>query len=356
MKKKKILVWALLISAAVILGGCTIRIGGNKAKVIDGGVWKSSDSGLTWIQVADVPASGGKIASIANVNIRRLAFDPNDYETIYLATEDNGLVYTNDGGATWRQFKQFIGAKIRAIAVDPADKCNLYVLLANQLYKSTDCGRFWHNIYFHQNPEVILTDLLIDYNNSSIVYLTTNAGEVLKSIDSGQTWVATYRLKSGTFLDLVMDSKDSRLVCAASQKNGIYKTTDGGLTWASLGEGLKGYTGSQEYKKLIVDEATANSLILVSKFGMLKSSDGGATWTVVELLPAAKKTTIYAVAVNPKNSDEIYYATRTTLVKSLDGGRTWSSQELPFSRSANQIIINPQNPSVLYIGTFKLTE
>lgn len=356
MNRKKIIISLLLLAVAVVVSGCTIKLGGSKAKLADGGVWKSTDGGSTWQQVVNVPAAGGKVANIAKVDIRRLVFDPSDYETIYLSTEKDGLVYTNDGGASWRQFKQFIGAKIRAVAVDAKDKCNLYALNGNKLYKSTDCGRFWNDIYFHQNPEVFLTDLAVDYNNSSIIYLTTSAGEVLKSVDGGQAWTTSYRLKNGIFLDLVMDNRDSQVVYAASQKSGIFKTINAGASWVGLGEGLKEFSGSQEYKKLVIDKSTASSLILVSKFGMLRTRSGGQTWEVIELLPAAKKTTIYSLAVNPKNSQEIYYATRTTLVKSLDGGKTWSSQELPFSLLANDMIINSKNPSIIYLATFQATE
>ena len=356
MNHKKIIISVFLLLVAVIVSGCTIKIGGGKAKLAEGGVFKSTDSGTTWQQVVNVPASGGKVANIAKVDIRRMIFDPSDYETIYLSTEKDGVVYTNDGGNNWRQFKQFVGAKIRDVAIDPKDKCNLYALNGNKLYKSTDCGRFWNDVYFHQNPEVSLTDILVDYNNSSIIYMTTSAGEVLKSVDGGQAWTTVYRLKNGIFLDLVMDNRDSKIVYAASQKNGIFKTVDSGTTWVSLSEGLKGYSGSQEYKKLVIDGATANSLILISKFGLLRTRSGGTSWEVVELLPAAKKTTIYSLAVNPKNSQEIYYATRTTLVKSLDGGKTWSSQELPFTRVANDIIINSKTPATIYLGTFQATE
>ncbi|MDO8669226.1 MAG: YCF48-related protein [Candidatus Buchananbacteria bacterium] len=356
MRLKKIMFFSFLALTAVLVSGCTIKIGNGKATAVDGGVFKSTDGGQVWAQVASVPSSGGKIASIANVDIRRMVFDPSDYNTIYLSTEKNGVIYTNDSGANWHQFKQFVGAKINAVAIDPNDKCNLYVLYANKIYKSTDCGRFWDDIYVHQNTGVILSDIVVDYVNSSIVYITTNVGEILRSNDGGSNWATVNRVNKGVFLDLVMDAKDSRIVYAATQKSGVYKTTDSGKTWNSLGDGLKAYSGSQEYKGLIISPSVKDGLILISKFGMLRTSDGGANWEVVELLPASKQTTIYSVAVNPKDSSEIYYATRTTLVKSVDSGKTWSSQALPTSRIANRLIINPDNPLTIYLGTSKPSE
>lgn len=356
MKTNRIVIFTFLIMTALLTSGCTIKLGGDKKVTVDGGVWKSIDGSQTWTQVVAVPAVNGKVASIADVDIRRMVFDPSDFETIYLATEKNGVIYTNNSGTTWHQIPQFAGAKIRAVVVDPKDKCNLYVISANKLFKSTDCGRFWDDIYVHQNAEVILTDIIIDYASSNIVYMTNSVGEVLKSIDGGRSWATVNRVSKSVFMDLVMDPSNSQIVYAATQKHGVYKTMDSGLTWVSLGAGLKTYSGSQEYKSLITDPATKDSLILVSKFGMLRTRDGGTTWAIIDLLPATKKTTIYAVAVNPKNSQEIYYATRTTLVKSIDGGKTWSSQALPTARSANQLIIDPSKPVNLYLGTFKVSE
>ena len=356
MKTNRIVIFTFLIMIAIFLSGCTISIGGNKKVAVDGGVWKSTDSSATWSQVVAVPAVSGKVASIANIDVRRMVFDPSDYTTIYLATEKNGVIYTNNSGTTWDQVVQFAGAKIRAVVVDPKDKCNIYVISANKLFKSVDCGRFWNDIYVHQSAEVILTDIIVDYNNSNIVYMANSVGEVLKSTDGGRSWATVNRVNKSVFMDLIIDTNNSQIVYAATQKHGVYKTIDSGNTWVSLGAGLKTYSGSQEYKSLIIDPATKDSLILISKFGMLRTRDGGTTWEIIDLLPATKKTTIYSAAVNPKNSQEIYYATRTTLVKSIDGGKTWSSQALPTSRAANQLIIDPSDPANLYLGTFNITE
>jgi photosystem II stability/assembly factor-like uncharacterized protein len=349
---KKISVVAFLFLATVLLSGCTISFGGGGSQGDDGGVWKSVDSSGTWSHVVNVPVTEGKTASIANVNVRRMVLDPQDYNTIYLSTEKNGVIFTHDAGASWMQVDKFRGTKVRSVAVDPRDKCNLYALSANKMYKSTDCGRFWKDVYFHQNVEVFLTDIIVDHFSSNIVYMTTSAGEVLKSTNAGQTWTTAHRVNNGVFVDLVMDSRDSRIVYAATTKKGIFKTTDSGTTWASLGDGLKAYSNSHQYKSLVMDQATPGNLILVSKFGILRTRDGGSSWEVVDLLPASKQTTIYSMVVNPNNSNEIYYTTRTTLVKSLDGGITWSSQELPSTRPVNAMLINPADPKIVYMGIF----
>ncbi|MEK7167423.1 MAG: lipoprotein [Patescibacteria group bacterium] len=175
----------LLATAAFILAGCSLTAG---PKAADGGIWKSTDTGKTWTHSVAVPVIGGKTASIANTDVRRITFDPQDHNTIYLSTEKNGIVYSYDGGNTWRSFKELNTGKVRAVAVDTKNKCTLYALMDNKLFKSMDCGRFWKNAYYHQNTETVLTDIKVDWYNNSILYLVTSAGEILKSASAGETW------------------------------------------------------------------------------------------------------------------------------------------------------------------------
>jgi hypothetical protein len=63
-----------------------------------------------------------------------------------------------------------------------------------------------------------------------------------------------------------------------------------------------------------------------------------------------KKANIFCLAVDPENSQGIYYATENTFYKSLDGGENWSSKKLPSTRAATALAIDPDDPKVLYLG------
>lgn len=351
MRRSNYLKIILAVASVVLISGCSINLGATQTTT-DGGIWKSVDSGKVWSQNVLVPTTNGKVATIAGAEIRKIIFDPSDASAIYLATEKNGIIYSYDGGSSWQQFKQLKSGKIYSIAVDPKNKCVLYSLSENKLYKSIDCGRNWDVAYYHQNSSVPLTDLVIDFSNPSIIYMVDGVGEIMKSINNGQSWNTVYREQNETlFADIIMDPLNSKIIYGATLTNGIYKSIDGGVTWNSLGEGLKSYSGSSGYRKLIINKATPGGLILISKFGMLRSNDGGNSWNIVELLPAPGATVLYAVAVNPKNSQEIYYTTANTLIKTIDGGKTWSSKKLPFSKVPNFMAVNPIDTNMVYIGT-----
>ena len=340
----------LLLAGLLVLSGCSVT-GSNATSSKDGGIWRSTDAGRTILQTVKVPAVDGKIVTISNVEVANIAIDPSDSQAIYLGTKSNGIIYSYDGGSSWRQFRDLNTGWVNSLVVDPKNKCVLYAAISNKLYKSIDCGRTWQNPYFHQKPEVYLTDMAVSSADTNIVFMGNSEGELLKSANGGQSWKTVLRAKTGNVVDIVIDPNNPAIVYAGTLKDGIYKSTDNGENWQELNEGLKSYSGTHEYKKLIAAPATPDGLIFISKYGLLRSTNGGINWELVNLLPAPKETTIYAVGVNPKNSKEIYYATQNTLVKSVDGGVTWSSSKLPYSRLTSNIVVNPTDTKIIYLGT-----
>jgi photosystem II stability/assembly factor-like uncharacterized protein len=288
---------------------------------------------------------------LATLNIVKVILDPEDPLTLYAASEANGLFYSLDGGNSWQVFSNFNTGHIRDVVVDYHNKCIVYAVTANKLFKTANCGRDWNNVYYHQKNQVILTALDIDSVTSTTLYLGTSEGEILKSIDGGNSWLTIHRLQGDKIIDIIIDPNNSKIIYVGTGRNGILKTKDAGKTWNSLTEGLKPYSGSQNYLQLIYDPATPNGLVYVSKAGLLHTVDGGSTWQSVTLLPSNKTTTILAVAVNPQNSAEFYYTTASTLVKTVDGGIKWSSVKLPYNRYTTGIIISPVNPNIIYLTT-----
>ena len=76
-KNKFIGLAALGLTLVFIVSGCTIKLGGGSATAekVDGGIWKSIDSAETWTQKVDVPLTGGKLASIANIDVAKIALE-----------------------------------------------------------------------------------------------------------------------------------------------------------------------------------------------------------------------------------------------------------------------------------------
>ncbi|MDX1546370.1 MAG: glycosyl hydrolase, partial [Rhodothermales bacterium] len=93
--------------------------------------------------------------------------------------------------------------------------------------------------------------------------------------------------------------------------------------------------------------------------GLWKSESGGIGW--VPIFDDQPVASIGAVAIDPTNPDVIWVGTGegnprnsqtngNGVYKSLDGGATWAHLGLEDSRNIHRILVNPQNPDVVYVG------
>lgn len=347
---KKIYYIFLLLAGTTLMGQGCISFGGGGTKAgIDGGVFKSTDKGENWVQKVAVAAT--KPASINNVNVVTMIFDPQDSRTIYLGTE-NGLFYTLDGAESWFQAGALSSGKVSAVAIDAKDKCNLYAAIGNKVFKTTDCTRTWQNIYVDTRADQVVTALASDSYNPNIIYAGLSGGDLIKSVDGGISWTVIRRFENQV-AKILINFYDTRIIYVATLGAGIWKSTDGGTNWVDLNEKLREYDGSMEFKNLVLDFSKKDSLVLASKYGLLRTLDGGLTWESIQLLTPPGSVDIYSLALNPQNGNEIYYGTSSTLYKSNDGGAKWVTRKLPTTRAATYLLVDPNNGNIVYLGTTK---
>lgn len=315
-----------------------------------GGVFKSINSGIEWKQKSAIPTTSGTPASFASSDIVSFAQDPSDHLAIYAGTKENGMFYTYDGGESWRRPKEITSGRVNAAAVDAKDKCNIYVATVNRILKSTDCNRSFSEIY---RDESEISSLVIDNYNSQNLYAGTAKGTILKSQDGGRTWTSLKNF-AGRVVDIVVNPQDTRVIYAAVLRRGIWKSSDGGSDWSDLTDGFKKMTGSLEIKKLVISQSSPDGLVFASKYGLIGTNNGGNTWDEIKLLTKPGNVDIYSLAISPKDARNIFYGTASTFYRSQDGGATWSTKKLPTSRAATALLVDAQEPLVIYLGATKL--
>jgi photosystem II stability/assembly factor-like uncharacterized protein len=363
MKKIKLIV---IICFAFILSSCSLGDSGVAAN--DGGVFVSTNSGESWRQMALIPTISGTPGSIANIDVNGLTIDPSDSSAVYMASVENGLYYTYNVTRGWNKVSSLpSGVTINSVAVDNNNKCRYFVAAENKLFRTIDCGRTFAQTYFDNNTGVNVTAVAVDHYNSNNIYLGTSRGDILRSLDGGNTWRAIQRLKDGA-KEILVSPKDSRTVFVATTRNGMYKfNASGGASleeleeyrnkfdntnWTDYGSELKEFSLGVNFKSLAYSYAD-DSILLATDKVIIRSYDDGRSWTKLSLLTPEEDSTINAVAVNPKNADELFYVTNTSFFRSLDGGDSWSVKQLPTTRIANSVLVDFNNPNVIYIGIAK---
>ena len=77
---------------------------------------------------------------------RCVAVDPEDQDTLYVGTSDEGLFKSEDGGVSWDKLSGIEHPRITAVAVSPADGAVYAGTEPSALFVSRDRGGSWREL------------------------------------------------------------------------------------------------------------------------------------------------------------------------------------------------------------------
>lgn len=339
------------LSVLALAGAGCLSLGGESATSGDGGFWQSEDGGGAWAQRIALPGKN-TVSSIGNVDIVAIEVDPQDSSAYYIGTAGDGLLFTYDGGDTWQRPEEPLvrGGRVRDVEVDPRNVCTYYVLKSDRVLKTTTCGRtFATETYVETRSDEALTDMVIDWYAPDTLYITTTAGDVIRTKDGGKSWATIYRV-SDELSSVMVSNTDSRILLAGSKRHGLYRSIDSGATWTELEDTLKeDYRQSDNFYDM-VQTADGQTVYMSSEYGLLASKDQGATWSDVPLITARGEVDILALAVDPVDGNTVLYGTDSTFYRSTSGGTAWTTEELPSSRAASALLVHPANSALIFLG------
>ncbi|UCH14841.1 MAG: T9SS type A sorting domain-containing protein [Bacteroidales bacterium] len=159
-----------------------------------GGIWKTADAGLTWINMTE---------DFPNLATSTITMAESNHNVIYAGTGEgfygwgmvagNGIFKSTDRGSTWTHLDSTILNKdfqyVNKIIVDP-DNENIVIAGTNTgIFKSTDGGQTWEEVY---NEGYDVQDLIANPEDFNILYAAANSLGILKSEDAGETWFHSY--------------------------------------------------------------------------------------------------------------------------------------------------------------------
>ncbi len=345
---KIIIVFLMMLAVS----GCSVRFSSSDGKKgtdpnTDGGVFISVNKGDEWKQAALIPTVKGQPGSIRSLSANVLAMDPNDSKAVYLGTISNGLYYTYDITEGWWHAETLPLSDVKAIAVDPKDKCTIYATGGNKVFRSEDCSRSWSQIYYDNDPKVAINAIAIDHHNTDNIYIGTERGDVLKSSDKGSSWQPVFRSKDDV-VKITISPFDSRTIFVSTERRGTARSMDAGMTWTDLEENLEDFKNSKRFRDLVIASDEEGKMLMATTYGLLRTYNNGETWERVELLTPEKDSTINALAIGP-DSREICYVTDTTFYRSVDNGDSWTTVNLPSSRSGRDLLVSPDNSDIVYL-------
>lgn len=345
---QKLLAFAILLT---LTGAGCAGFGTKKPTPPDGGIFKTTDAGIEWKQMTTIPGPKG-VGTTGGTNTLALVMDPSDATILYAGTRDSGLLFTENAANSWDQSRvaAINAGAISAVAVDPNDTCTVYVAKGERLTKTTDCLRSFNTeVYVETRPGVSVSQIQLDWYNSNVLWMALSNGDLLKSEDAGKTWrsLNAFRVAIGDFL---ISNTDSRIVLVGLTDGGFWKSVDAGETWVQIDKNiLKDFKNGHKVARLVQD-TTASTVIAATGYGLLRSKDFGSTWEAIPLLTQPGQVSIRALAIDPGNANTIFYAAASTFYSTTTGGAPWATQKLPSTREPISLIVDPGNPSTLYLG------
>ncbi len=235
------------------------------------GVFRSMDNGLHWQRIS--PAGSQELHEVESV-----AIDPVNPETIYAGTWHLPWK-TTDGGQHWNNIKQGIidDSDVFSIIVDPKQPSVVYASACSGIYRSEDAGEQFHKIQGIPSTARRTRVLMQDPEHLQTVFAGTTEG-LFRSDDGGKTWVRT----TGPEVivnDVFVDPTDSKRVLLATDRGGVLVSNDRGNSFEPSN---RGFSARQITSYASDREHAANLYIGVVNDkewgGVFASTTGGLTW------------------------------------------------------------------------------
>jgi hypothetical protein len=325
----------------------------------DGGIWRSTDGGTTWLPTMD---------PMLSLSMGAVAIDPANPQIVYAGsgnfydggsefTKGVGIYRSSDGGSTWSIVDGgpfatvFAGFSINGIVVPAPD--TLLVATDQGLYRSIDGGQnFGANSPAFDNRQPLIagfiTCLLLDATNPSTTFYAGVSGiGVMTSTDLGVNLTNLFNNPGAPTsqpfgnLEIAQSESNPQTLVVSVQYSppnatpvfrGLFQSVDGGQHWSPLSTippaASDGF-GQTNYDLTLGIDPQNPQLVYAGFQELWKSSDGGSTFQSPACTTGQVHWDNHALVFSPKGHRAaappatVYTGTDGGISKSVDGGANW---------------------------------
>lgn len=312
-----------------------------------GGVFKTTNAAFSWTAMWEKQLSlaiGGLGIAPSDRSIIYAATGEWDVSVsaIYTMYPGVGVYRSSDAGSTWRQLAPISSSETSAVAVDPTNPNRIFVAGGRGLHRSTNGGTTWGVI--PPNTQGVfdgaVSDVVIDPNNANRIYIgvhhsTVKTGGVYRSTDGGNTWtLLTNGISSGTAADapkvaLGRSGTHGTQFVVVKMSNLVFTSIDGGNTFTQKPTNPGFVTQMGRYMNVIAVDPTDEMVLFGADLQLFRSEDGGTTWSSVGTAAPARKNRVHddvqALVFDPSDHNKVFVATDGGIYKSVDNGKNWEA-------------------------------
>lgn len=315
-----------------------------------GGLWKSTDNGMTWSTLSD---------QLTNLGVSDLLIHPTNPDTMWLATGDGdagdtysyGVLKTIDGGLTWNPtgllFTVSTRNRISRLIMDHSNPNIMFAATTNGVYRTTNGGTSWN-----RTLTMNMRDIEMHPTDSSIVYASTydysgGLSRFYKSTTNGASWtqITATLPTTGVVRSAISVSPaapDNVYVLYTNSTfgyKGLYVSTDKGSTFTAASttpnilandEYGTGSSGQGWYDLALAVSPVDPDLIFVGGVNIWKSTNGGSTWSISAHWTGGSGGTLpyvhadqHALEFKP-GSNVLFSGNDGGIAKTLNAGTSWT--------------------------------
>ena len=320
--------------------------------VCSGGVWKTSDGGLTFKPIFDKEGS---------YSIGCVTLDPGNPNVVWVGSGENnsqrsvgwgdGVYRSLDGGKHWKNMGLKESEHIGRIVVHPKDGNIVFVAAQGPLwraggerglYKTTDAGKSWERI-LHISDDTGVNEVHMDPRDPNVLYATSyqrrrhvwtlvNGGPesaIYKTTDAGKSWrkltegvPGVDKGRIGLAISPVNPDVIYAIIEAEEGKGGVFRSTDRGETWDKRSD-YKTFS-PQYYNELFADPVEVDRVFAEDTY-LHVSEDGGKTF---ERVPESNKhVDNHVVWIDPADNRHLLAGCDGGLYETFNRGARWLFKE-----------------------------
>jgi photosystem II stability/assembly factor-like uncharacterized protein len=287
----------------------------------DGGLYTSTDDGITWQKINNLPLT----------QFYAIDIDHQNPERIYGGTQDNNTIRTLNGGTS--DWEPILGGDGMYTLVDYTDANTIYAEYQwGNLHRSDDGGFSMNYIAGQMAGDRVnwSAPLAMHPVDPSTLYFGTY--RVWKSTDKGNSWQATSDdLTAGidqyfyTLTTIAVSQVDPSIVIAGSGDGKVHISTNDGQTWQDISAGLP----TRWVTKVAADPFDQQTIYAtISGFRwdeplphVFKSTNLGSAWT--DITGNLPEFPVNDIALDPDLPGHIIVGTDAGVYGTTDGGQYW---------------------------------